>query len=554
MERVMITGQSGNVYFDQRGRPLRTMGDINVSVGQWVWTNGTTIYGHQAAGYNPPVIGGGLNGVPIWEYHKMCYIDTSQNIKDLVNRVYYDWKFFVNNKTHFYGIDNSGEIYNLKTAEIINGADGSSAILDAEISVDGDLYQLMSGNYSEANDPKQTLAKYYVDYESNGKNSGYYDWKLKYTDYEIGSGTVSTTSSPIKIYKGKNIVDQIDLKSVFNQSILTEIEDYTNQYSNAGTNGELIDGDRVPPDAYNKKMEINIIRGKISPDGQYDILATAYAQRVFFPWISYQFDKFQYNSDPPDFSQDDPIAPDTIDSQTIKGYYIAVASITNSIKITGVAGKNPSISIIKTEKNISSYYVRFPSRYVKFVYTSGSVPPASTSIAGTGDSKLLEIAGITNSTSDGDHGWYQYDVVPSLSCYMGESLRSYYVFYSYYTRLLTQWSAMGCTGVINNNVSGDNDITMPIQDNAYVVYHPDTERSDIYNRDGTEILSGFDKITPASKISLYDNGELCFLGIIGTGLYKITNGQYTDMKIYQYNTRLRKGNLSLLKRGIKKLS
>lgn len=552
MERVLITSKSGSVYFDQMGRPLHTMGDINVTVGQWVWTNGTTIYGHQTAGYNPPVIGGSLNGVPIWEYHKMCYIDTSSHIKDLVNRVYYDWKFFVNDQTHFYGIDNSGEIYNLKTGK--NEGSVSGDILDAEIAADGGLYQITNGSYSEVNDPKQTLTKYFINYEANGKNSGYYDFQLKYKDYNIGSGTVSSTSNSIKIYKGKTVVDEIDLKTIFDQSVLTEIEDYTNQYSNTGANGELIDGDRVPPDAYNKKCGINVIRGKISPDGKYDILATSSAKRVFFPWVSYQFDQFQYNFDPPDLSKEDPVAPDTIETKTIKSYYIAVASITNTIRITGVAGGVWSVSIIKTTKNISSYYISFPSRYVKFIYTGSMVPPASTSIAGVGDSKLLEIAGTTNSSSQEDHGWYEYDVIPSLSCYMGENLQSYYAFYSDYTMILSQWSAMGCSSVINNNVSGDNDIIMPIQDNAYVVYHPDTERSDIYNGDGTEILSDFAKINTASKISLYDNGKLCFLGIVSTGLYKITNGQYSDMKIYQYNTRFRKGNLSLLKKGIKKLS
>lgn len=552
MERVLITGQSGNVYFDQRGRPLRTMGDINVSVGQWVWTNGKTIYGHQVAGYNPPVIGGGLNGVPIWEYHKMCYIDTSQNIKDLVNRVYYDWKFFVNNKTHFYGIDNSGGIYNLKTGELINGLNGD--ILDAEVADDGSLYQIMSGKYSETNDPKQILTKYFVDYESNGKNSGYYDWELKYTDYEIGSGTVLTTSSPIKIYKGKNIVDQIDLGAVLNQSILTEIEDYTNHYSNAGVNGELIDEDRVPPDAYNKTCQIDIVRGAISPDGKYDILATAYAYRIFFPWCSYQFDEFQYTSNTPDPSKEDQISPDSVNSRKIKGYYIAIASINDMIRIKGTVDGKRSISIIRSTKNISSRFVSFPSRYVKFVFTGDMVPPESVLIAGAGDSKLLEVAGTTNSISDGKHGWYQYNIVPSLSTYMGDSLQTYYPMPSNYTRLTTQWSAMGASSTINNDISGDNDIIMPIQDNAYVIYHSDTGQSDIYSADGLKILSNFDKINTASKISLYDDGELYFLGIINKGLYKITTGQYMDMRIYQYNTRLRKGNLSLLKRGIKKLS
>lgn len=554
MEKVLIVNRSGNVYFDQRGRPLRTMGDINVSVGQWVWTNGTTIYGHQAAGYTPPAVGGGFNGVPIWDppYQKLIHIKKSGDIADLVDSLYYNWRFFVNNKVHFYSTDYSGKIYNLKTGQFVSGPQGD--MLDAEVSSDGSLYQIMNGNYAETNDPKQTLTKYLVDYESNGKNSGYYDWKLKYTDYEIGSGVVTKTANPIKIYKGTTVVKEIDLASdVFGSTMLSEIENYTSQYSGEEAGGELIDSDRIPPEAFNKTWGVNIISGKIWPDGKYEILATAYAYRVFFPWCSYQFDEFQYTSNPPNLSKEDPISPDSVNSRKIKGYYIAVANITNMMSIKGDVDGGQSVSIIRSAKNIASYFVRFPSRYIKFVFTDDKVPPGSALIAGAGDSKLLEVAGTTNSTEQSDHGWYQYDVVPSLSTYMGESLQTYYPMPSNYTRLTTQWRAMGASSTINNDISGDNDITIPIQDNAYAIYHSDTGKSDIYDGDGINILSGFDKINPTSKVSLCNIGKTYFLGVMGS-LYKIENGSYTDTGIMQYNTRLRKGNLSLLKKGIKKLS
>lgn len=54
MERVQITGQAGDgQYYDNKGRLLYAMGDINITPGMWVWTNGKTIYGHQTAGEQP---------------------------------------------------------------------------------------------------------------------------------------------------------------------------------------------------------------------------------------------------------------------------------------------------------------------------------------------------------------------------------------------------------------------------------------------------------------------------------------------------------------------
>ena len=50
MERVQITGGGNGVYTDTKGRRLYTMGDYSPAVGEWVWTNGTTIYGHQHSG------------------------------------------------------------------------------------------------------------------------------------------------------------------------------------------------------------------------------------------------------------------------------------------------------------------------------------------------------------------------------------------------------------------------------------------------------------------------------------------------------------------------
>lgn len=56
MERVKIVSGDNGVYFDARGRRLCTMGDYTPRVGEWVYTNGKTIYGHMTGGEIPAVI------------------------------------------------------------------------------------------------------------------------------------------------------------------------------------------------------------------------------------------------------------------------------------------------------------------------------------------------------------------------------------------------------------------------------------------------------------------------------------------------------------------
>ena len=65
IERVQIQGGSNGVYVDSKGRHLRTMGDFAPSPGQWVYTNGVTIYGHQTAAQQPFVFTSPGDLVPV---------------------------------------------------------------------------------------------------------------------------------------------------------------------------------------------------------------------------------------------------------------------------------------------------------------------------------------------------------------------------------------------------------------------------------------------------------------------------------------------------------
>lgn len=65
IERVQIQGGSDGVYYDSKGRRLRTMGDFAPSPGQWVYTNGVTIYGHQTAAQQPFVFTNSTDLLPV---------------------------------------------------------------------------------------------------------------------------------------------------------------------------------------------------------------------------------------------------------------------------------------------------------------------------------------------------------------------------------------------------------------------------------------------------------------------------------------------------------
>lgn len=153
MERVQITGGGNGVYTDTKGRRLYTMGDYSPAAGAWVWTNGTTIYGHIEAGYTLPVFlrqPEPILPVPFLSYqdghYKVMDLQADGTLGDFVSFTYKDkpLQAYVGDEKHAYGgINGNGNgyaWYNLITGDFL----GCFSPEDACIAENGDLLTIES--------------------------------------------------------------------------------------------------------------------------------------------------------------------------------------------------------------------------------------------------------------------------------------------------------------------------------------------------------------------------------------------------------------------------
>lgn len=153
MERVQIVRGENGVFWDAKGRKLRTMGDINPRAGDWVWTNGTTIYGHREEGYTPPVFSGQpgpVLPVPFFSYqngtNRVMDLEADGTLGDFVSFTYKDKPIlaYVGDEEHayggIYGNGNGYAWYNLITGDFL----GCFRPDDACIAENGDLLTIES--------------------------------------------------------------------------------------------------------------------------------------------------------------------------------------------------------------------------------------------------------------------------------------------------------------------------------------------------------------------------------------------------------------------------
>lgn len=164
MERVQITGQAGDgQYYDNKGRLLYAMGDINITPGMWVWTNGKTIYGHQTAGEQP---------APMLRNDVLPFIDATINARGGIGEIecsgpsakpFYPnggIMAYVGDATHAYVQLYTREWFNVLTGESLGAFD----VDDACIGENGDLLTIKgeSGFYDlGANRDMNEIQKFY---------------------------------------------------------------------------------------------------------------------------------------------------------------------------------------------------------------------------------------------------------------------------------------------------------------------------------------------------------------------------------------------------------
>lgn len=202
MERVQITGQAGDgQYYDNKGRLLYAMGDINITPGMWVWTNGKTIYGHQTAGEQPTLTMG--NGImpfiasPINDEGGISEIDGAKlSIKKFFEngQIY----AFVGDEKHAYIQTRWNEWFNVLTGESL----GIFEVNDACISDDGSLLTIKGYNgsyFANANKDMPDIKLYYPTIHNEGKD-------LSITTSQVGEEGWATDSARLIPFGGVTTV------------------------------------------------------------------------------------------------------------------------------------------------------------------------------------------------------------------------------------------------------------------------------------------------------------------------------------------------------------
>lgn len=236
MERVQIAGQAGDgQYYDNKGRLLYAMGDINITPGMWVWTNGKTIYGHQTAGEQP------INSInnpvlPIPDYQGMDELDKKNGeLKSFVSK--YGIIAYVGDKTHAYI-----QLYNNEWVNVVTGEHlGKFDPADACIGNDGSLLTIESGSVSYhyggnkgkesagvpsliansiANIISHTTSDVGGGFLNEVRESIPHDLQVEWTEFNksftrstVSSDGQSLKSEPIKIRRNGKVIKEINLAS-----------------------------------------------------------------------------------------------------------------------------------------------------------------------------------------------------------------------------------------------------------------------------------------------------------------------------------------------------
>lgn len=168
MERALIVREENGVYYDEHSRPLQTMGDTNISIGQTVWTNGETIYGHQSAGETTPVIitEEAILPIPNIQSSTLYQLSSNGKLKPLLKNS--SMACYVGDSTHAYGSKFGGatqQWFNILTGEYL----GDFVPTDACIGEDGSLLTIEAGGGRYEDWDPQTN---YVPYSYEGPIEG----------------------------------------------------------------------------------------------------------------------------------------------------------------------------------------------------------------------------------------------------------------------------------------------------------------------------------------------------------------------------------------------
>lgn len=328
MERVQIVRGENGVFWDAKGRRLITMGDINPRAGDWVWTNGTTIYGHREAGYTPPVFSGQpepVLPVPFFSYQDGTYrvmdLEADGTLGDFVSFTYKDKPIlaYVGDEEHayggIYGNGNGYAWYNLITGDFL----GYFRPEDACIAENGDLLTIESENGSRYDAGTVESETYSLSACIIAEMVGAFETWIKSGMYCKKSTATPSPSSSAKgtvvLRRNGRVTQTIELdpymKAAGNEAFFraSRIHDmnggrgdgrtFVFHYRNySDQSGEIQSGKIPRPAPVLKSMSAGAGNLKIYPDGSYMGYVFADGYALAYPVVETETNKAFVSKDP----------------------------------------------------------------------------------------------------------------------------------------------------------------------------------------------------------------------------------------------------------------
>lgn len=292
MERVQITGGGNGVYTDTKGRRLYTMGDYSPAVGEWVWTNGTTIYGHQSGKTQPvtPIDSAVLPAI-LREYNSntgygnkfFSQLFSNAEIQKLGNASI-DAINYINDSSHAYLQTNSEDWYNIVTGEYL----GRFSVSQIAIADNGDLISLWYQGGYYCNDGRQepyNLTPLYnraIFRETDSDGRSLANWKE--------SSSESKRNDPyIEFRRNGKIIQRIDLSHIFAAAI-NKVQVATEKLHESGDDRGV---DAIKSSHYARPKyyiwgtaDVQGNPGFLKPDGSYRAYVQIGISGIAYPWVT----------------------------------------------------------------------------------------------------------------------------------------------------------------------------------------------------------------------------------------------------------------------------
>ena len=314
MERVQIVSEANGVFYDSAGRMLRTMGDISPSPGDWVWTNGITIYGHRESGEmlgvisqpGTPVLPVCFSGSPAegCSYQQLGSFKKDGTWEHFVDFSYRDKPLngYVGDGNHAYGCvwgEKYYKWYNLLTGECL----GEFNFDDACIGEHGELLTIEHQDYSRvfAREDKPSVTSIEEHYSS-------FEGKIDVEGYDlICGGEISILTYFPLVYSNAGKSSKVDAKeeegyirirangkeirkiglAQYADQIKESVMQRIRSVENAGNaSGEEVLPDRARPASGMGAVYVSCSHLRIYKNGEFFAFAYASGYGYAYPYIT----------------------------------------------------------------------------------------------------------------------------------------------------------------------------------------------------------------------------------------------------------------------------